>query len=418
MSRKSDLPRVWMINPYAVTPEYPASGRHYEFAEELSRNGWHVTVWAMSFIHVIKQFHRPGCERVFSQHSEGADDCRWHWLWTPRYSQNGLSRLLNMLVFSIHFLVRGLFSTEKPDIVIGSSPHLPGAMASAMVARVRRARFVFEVRDLWPDTLVDMAPNTPRWLVNLLYRAEAWLYRQADSIIALTPGIAERIKDKGPWADKLVMIPNGVSQSTFRVFGKVEVEELRGHLDVGESFVIMYSGAHGPANALDVVVEAARLVQAKGCPVRFVLVGEGQERAHLMAKAQQSGLTNILFTGPVERSELGKYLAVADAYLLTLRNIPTFATALPNKLFDYLYFGKPIVAAVPGYTANLIESESLGLAVPPDDPEALAKAIEGLWKERELFTSLPERANKVSNSYSRERAVKKLVEMLHSLLPL
>ena len=372
MKQKDERGTVWFIHPYSVPPEYPASTRHYHLGSELAKRGWNICLWQSSFIHPLKRYH-PGCSRKLLV-KEKREHMHLYWLWGPPYQTNNWLRSLNMLLWSLLIILVSLFQ-KKPCLILGSSPHIFGALAGLLVSKIFRIPFVLEVRDLWPDTLYDMGAISTGPVSKLLYKLEKWLYKDSCKIIALTKGIKQRIINKGVDSSKIAFIPNGIhldSISSAKLTGKSV--EVRKTLNLEDKFVCIYTGAHGPANALDSLIDAAFLLKDEK-DIVFLLVGEGQEKPRLVKRAKQSGLNNVIFHDPVPRSEIGAFIRESDLCILTLKDIPVFDTALPNKLFDYMYENKPILCTLKGETASLVQKEDLGTVISHEKPREMAGVI-------------------------------------------
>jgi glycosyltransferase involved in cell wall biosynthesis len=261
----------------------------------------------------------------------------------------------------------------RPDVVIGSSVHLLAVLAAYGVAKHHKSKFLMEVRDLWPQTIIDMGQLSERHLLTKLLRAlERFLYQRAERIITLLPKAGEYITALGIEDERIVWIPNGVDLSRFRVGSAGKLQEV---------FQVMYLGAHGPANALDVLLQAAKIVQDRGFEaIRFVLVGDGPEKPRLIELAGKLQLRNVEFREPVKKTEVPKVLQEATVTACILQDIPLYRYGISlNKLFDYLALGKPIILG--GNPANNpVEEACCGLTVPPRDPKALAEAIIKLYR--------------------------------------
>jgi len=230
-----------------------------------------------------------------------------------------------------------------------------------------------EVRDLWPQTLVDMGALSERRLLTRLLRIlERFLYRRAERIIVLLPGAREYIAGLGVDASKVQWVPNGVNLSRF------PVQKSRSLAD--RQFTVMYMGAHGYANNLDVILGAAREVQQRGhASIHFVFVGDGPEKPHLMAYREELNLMNTEFREPVAKASVPMTLAESDVLVFILRDISVFKYGISsNKLFDYLASGKPVLFAC-NASNNIVEEAQCGLSVPPEDPKALADALIRLY---------------------------------------
>lgn len=405
---------IRIFNHYAHPNTLPGGTRHHDLGRELVKRGHRVTIFASSFQHSLRQHVglRPG-ERWAM---EDADGVRFVWLRTPPYSGNNLGRVWSMVVYMWRAwrlgraLPRRMPDVGRPDIVIGSSVHLLAVLAAYRVARRHRARFVMEVRDLWPQTLVDMGALSPQQpLTQALRWLEQFLYRRAERIVTLLPFAHEYIAGCGVAREKVVWIPNGVdlSSASFPT-GPDEGRE-------GSDFVVMYLGAHGQANALDVLLEAARRLAASGeGAIRFVLIGSGPEKERLMAMARGWGLSNVEFRDPISKEFVPQTLAEADALAVVLQDLPLYRYGISlNKLFDYMAAAKPIVFA--GAPANNpVKNAVCGLTVPPRDPQALADALVQL---AQMSREEREAMGKRGRAYVEEHHdIRKLAEKLESVL--
>jgi len=368
---------IWIFNHYAITPDMPGGTRHYDLGRELVRRGHQVVIFATSFHHYLHREMRlrPG-ERWKIEDVEGV---KFVWLRTPPYQRNDWRRVRNMVAFAFwawrmgQKLPKLAREVGKSDMVIGSSPHLLTPLAAYWVARHHRAKFIMEVRDLWPQTIIDMGELSARNpITKSLQALEKFLYRRAERIITLLPMAHEYITACGVPREKIVWIPNGVDLSRFADFEPPA--------SCGEGFKVMYLGAHGQANALDVLIQAAKMVQGKGLKeIKFVLVGDGPEKPRLIALAKDLGLPNVEFRQPVPKGEVITTIQQADTLLFNLERVEVFRCGISsNKLFDYMAAGRPVISSVDAL-ANPIEEAQCGLTVPPRDPEALAKAVIQLY---------------------------------------
>jgi len=332
---------VWILNHHAKTPDMSGGSRHYSIGRELVRSGHDVTIIASSFGHAEKREMR--LEQGEGHRLEMIDGVRFCWLHTTRYTRNDWRRILGMLSYGwrAYWLGRRLtrmgHGVPRPDVIIGSSVHLLAVVAAYYLSRFYRCHFVMEVRDLWPQTLVDMGALGERHLLTRLLRMlERFLYRRAERIIVLLPRAREYIAELGIDASKVQWIPNGVNLSRF------PVQKSRSLAD--RQFTVMYVGAHGYANNLDVILDAAREVQRRGhASIHFVFVGDGPEKPGLVAKKEQWRLSNVKFYDPVPKMKLPQVLAEADAFVLVLRDLPLYKYGISlNKLYDYLAATRPI----------------------------------------------------------------------------
>ncbi|MBE3576264.1 MAG: glycosyltransferase family 4 protein [Limnochordales bacterium] len=358
---------IWIINHYAVPPNCPGGTRHYSLAKYLVQRGHNVTIVASSFNHTTRrEVHlNPGeCYKL-----DTVGGVRFLWLRTPPYAGNTVARVRNMLSFS-HRVYR-LVSPQllgKPDVILGSSPHLFAALAAERLAARYAVPFVFEVRDLWPQSLIDLGGfNQHHPFIAMLEGIERHLYRRATRIITLLPGACDHMQRKGAARSKVDWIPNGIDLDLI----PAPTPPRR-----TDTLTVMYAGSHGLANGLEVVLEAAYLLQQNGWAqrIRFRLIGDGPEKPSLVRKSQELRLTNVSFEDPVPKQDIYKVLAEADAFLMVLKTSPLFRWGIsPNKLFDYMVSARPVLFCV-DTPFNIVEEARAGLSVSPGNPSELAKA--------------------------------------------
>jgi len=351
------MKKLWIVNQYTVTPEYPASTRHYELAKFMA-DRFDVTVWGSNFIHHNKTFRSTRRWVAFEELMEGF---RLVWLPALAYKGNGIMRTTNMLLYALVLFIAGVIRADKPDVILGSSPPLFAAYSSMWVAKVRGAKFILEIRDLWPDSLTEITGKEGGFIVRMLRYLERSLYRNADCVIALTEGIEEAVRSRGVDPEKMFFLPNGIDlQSTELGLDAADRHQMRARIGIdADDFVFMYAGAHGPANDLDQLLDAAVALK-EHTRIKLVLIGEGVEKERLRSSAAQRGLNNVLFLSAVPKSEIQSYLSCADAFIICLKNIPLYNGALPNKLFDYMLQDKPIISTVPGELKRFLEGKGLG----------------------------------------------------------
>lgn len=362
------MKHVWILNHYAQEPSGPGGTRHFSLARHLPANGWKATIIAASTDHAAGiQRLDDGEPRKLTVH----DGVPFLWLKTRAYVGNGTSRISNMLDYTRAVLRRdNLAALEVPDIVIGSSVHPLAAWAGRRLAKRYRVPFIFEVRDLWPQTLIDMGRLSRGHPAALMLRwLEKSLYRDAARVIVLLPRANEYIERLGVSPEKIVWIPNGVDIGNFPAHPPRQSEDV---------FTLMYFGAHGGANGLDNLLAAMRYVEAHatGRHIILRLIGDGPLKPALEAAARDMGLANVRFEDPVPKNKIPALAAQADAFVLCAQDLPglyRFGISM-NKIFDYMAAERPIVISIDSVN-NPIAEAGAGLTVAPENPKALAEAI-------------------------------------------
>jgi glycosyltransferase involved in cell wall biosynthesis len=360
--------QVWILNHYAQAPDVPGGTRHFHMAANLAKHGWNAAIISSSFDHSSKHQRLVGGEKIRLEALGGV-----HFLWvrTPAYTGSSFGRIFNMLTFTWKVLQRKITADlSPPDVVIGSSVHPFAALAGALLARRHGVPFIFEVRDLWPQTLIEMgrikSSSAMAWALRKL---ELWLYKRAERVVVLLPKAWEYIVPLGIARQKVVWIPNGVDLELFPDPGDPVPSDV---------FTLMYFGSHGQANGLDSLLEAMKLVEQSPLGQKIVLrmVGDGPLKPTLMEQASDLGLKRISFEPPVPKSQMSALAAQADAFVLTVLNLPKlyrYGISM-NKMYDYMAVSRPIILAS-NAANNPVADSKAGLSVEPGQPEALAQAI-------------------------------------------
>ena len=369
--------KILIANHYATAPSQPGGTRHFSLAKALMALGHQVLITASGFDHLTRRNRLLPGEGFRKELLEGVS---FLWLETPPYRGNGAGRLWNMLVFGRQ--LRRLQPEQLdgcPDIVVGSSPHLFGAWAALGLARRLGVPFVLELRDVWPQSLIDVM-DVPRWhpLILLMEQLERKLYREAEHIITLLPAVSGRVVERGGRAEAITWVSNGIDLSLVPPVAEPGSEG---------PFTFMYAGAHGVTNALDVVLDAAAILQVRarraprpGRRAQVVMVGTGPEKPRLEARARAEGLDNLRFLPPVPKREIYGLLAEADAFLVSSRDSSLWQHGISfNKLYDFMAMSRPAVVGLRCPNNPIAEAGS-GLTVVPGDAAALAAGMTQLME--------------------------------------
>ncbi|MFF0467965.1 glycosyltransferase family 4 protein [Micromonospora zamorensis] len=333
--------RVLVFNHFAVPPGYPGGTRHVELFSRLP--GWtHVIIAGRrNMITGRPQRPEPG----------------FHFVAVTPYRGNGLGRVFNWASYAVTATVAGL-RQPRPSVVYASSPHLLAGLSGCVVATLRRVPFVLEVRDLWPRVLVEMgALSETSVAYRVLERLAQFLYRRADRVVIMAPGVRAAIEAKGVAPEKIAFIPNAADPDDF--VPSEGRDELRRRYGFTRRTAV-YAGAHGPANGLELLLAAAKAVPE----IDVVLAGSGVEKPRLQAKAL--GIRNVRFLDPVPKSEIPDLLHAADIGVHVLADVELFRAGVsPNKVFDYMAAGLPMVTNSPGTVGDLVMGADAGYVTPP-----------------------------------------------------
>lgn len=321
-------------------------------------------------------------------------------------SDGFLKRTGTFLRFALKSI--GLALTRKYDLLFATTTPLTAALPGIFAKWLRRKPFVFEVRDLWPELPREMGVITNPvvlWAMGIL---EWMAYHSADRLVALSPGIAEGIERRGIARDRIVMVPNGCDIALFQ-----SADEPQRPAGVAQGDLLaIFAGAHGLANGLDSVLDAAAVLKQRGrSDIRIVLVGNGMLKPKLETRASAEGLDNVIFLDPVPKADLVRLFAGADIGIQSLANVPAFYYGTsPNKFFDYVAAGLPVLNNYPGWVAEMIEEEGAGFAVPPDDPDAFADALEAAAADRAQLKSMGEAAKRLATrDFARDDLAKRWI---------
>ncbi len=373
--------RVWIVNHYADAPDRPKGTRHYDLARQLVASGKAVTIFAAGLSHVTGREERLARGQLYRTASY--QGVQFVWVRTFPYRGNNWRRQVNMLTFLAAFLVVQT-RFPAPDVVIGSTVHPFAALGGWIAARLRHAHFLFEIRDLWPQTLVDLGALREGSAGERLLRGiEAFLVRRASVVIALLPGLRAYLLERGLPVDHVVYLPNGVDLAVFDAerFGALQTAgQHRAAISTIESmradgrFVFGYVGSLGRVNAVSVLVRAATIAEARA-PGRIALVcvGDGPERPSLERLAD--GSAAVALAPAVPKQIVPTILRSLDATVVHATATPVYRYGISfNKLFEYMAAARPVVfACVSAY--DPVAATEAGVVVRPDDADALAGAF-------------------------------------------
>ncbi|WP_043566209.1 glycosyltransferase family 4 protein [Acidovorax sp. KKS102] len=362
------------INHYAGGPSYGMEYRPYYLAREWVRAGHSVTIVAASQSHVRSK--QPAVNGRFTR--ECVDGVDFVWCETPKYQGNGVGRVRNIATFLLRLSQWRHWLRRKPDVVIASSTYPADIGPARRLARKHRAKLVWEVHDLWPLSPIELG-GMSRWHPFILWmqHAENTACREADVIISMLPKADSHLRQHGMSADKFVHVPNGIEPAEWNEeageplptahTAAIQTARKQGHL------LIAYAGAHGVANALETVLDAASLTRQD--PITWMLIGSGPEKQRLQQRVESENLDRIVMLDPVPKAAIPTLLKSMDVLYIGLQNEPLFRFGIsPNKLMDYMMAARPILCAIRAGNDPVTEA-SCGLTIEPENPEALVDAI-------------------------------------------
>lgn len=397
---------ILLIHQAFAALDEPGGTRHHELARHLQRQGHQVTIIASSVSYLTGQ--EGGQSR-----RKQVDDCGVNIIRSftlPALHRSFIWRVFSFLSFMISAFINGLF-VKKVDLVWGTTPPIFQAPTAWLLARLKGAPFLLEVRDLWPAFAVAVGVLKNKFLIKCSEWLEHFLYRHADWVIVNSPGYITHVRERG--AEHVSLIPNGADPTMFDP--QEDGAQFRRQHGLKDQFVVLYAGAHGMSNDLGVVLDAAEHLKSNPS-IKIVLLGSGKEKPLLLEQAQKRGLTNVLFLPPVPKDQMGTALAAADACLAILKPIEMYKTTYPNKVFDYMAAGRPVILAIDGVIREVLEEAQAGVFVPPGNPIALADAIrECAANPQKCRTMGMNGREAIETHFSRSELAEKFTALLESI---
>ena len=382
--------KILYFHQHFSTPKGSAGIRSYAMAQSLIRNGHQVTMVCGSFGAGQTGLTQPFNKGMRRGMVDGIDIIEFE---LP-YS-NALSFLKRILIFlSFAFKSIKVALTEQYDVVFATTTPLTAGIPGIFAKWFRRKPFVFEVRDLWPELPKAMGViKNPivLWMMSVL---EWTSYHSADRLVGLSPGIVDGIIKRGIAPEKVASIPNGCDLDIFAS----EHQAWRPEGVKPTDLMAIFTGTHGLANGLNAVLDAAvELKKRQRTDIKLVLVGDGMQKKALLERAVELQLDNVIFHNPVNKAKLAGLMASADIGLQILANVPAFYYGTsPNKFFDYISAGLPVLNNYPGWLAELITKEQCGFAVLPENPQAFADALEQAANQREQLIEMGRNSQQVA----------------------
>lgn len=370
--------KILLINHYAGSVYHGMEFRPYYMAREWVKTGNEVVIAAADFSHLRKKNPEPSHD--FEE--EIIDGIPYLWVKTPKYHGNDAKRAVNMATFYYKMKrhAKMIAKKYKPEAVIASSTYPFDIYLAAAIAKYSGGRFYFEIHDLWPLTQIEiykMKKNNP--YVRMLQKAEDYAFKNAHKVISILPQANRHITERGFDASKFVYVPNGVIPQEM-AGGDLECEQVKflSKQRADGYFIVAYTGNHAGANALEYFIDAAEMMQKEKAKVKFVLVGGGNEKGTLLARAKSKRLDNVIFLDPVAKENMGVLLSQVDAAYMGLAKCGLFHYGVsPNKLFDYMLAARPVIYAVEA-SNNPVEEAQCGITVPVGDPAAIVGAVRAL----------------------------------------
>ena len=406
---------LFLTDNFPPESNAPAS-RTFEHCREWVRAGHRVTV-----ITCAPNFPQgrvfPGYRNRFWQ-QESMEGIKVIRVWSYITANEGFAkRTLDYMSYMITATLAALF-VRKVDLVIGTSPQIFTTCAAYVVGLLKRTPFVFELRDLWPESIRAVgAMKNPRWLERL-ERLELFLYRKAAAIVSVTHSFKRNLVSRGIDPEKIHVVTNGVDLSHFRP--RKKDKELSSKLGLEGKFVAGYIGTHGMAHALGTLLEAAQRLRKfpEGDRYRIILLGAGAERDNLHATAERMGLDNVLFLEPVSKEQVPRYWSLLDVAIIHLKKTELFTTVIPSKLFECMGMGLPVLHGVAGESADIVNKEGVGIVFEPENPVALSEGLRRMRENVSQYREMSSLALEAAHKYDRKSLAAQMLGVLEQTVGL
>jgi glycosyltransferase involved in cell wall biosynthesis len=410
--------RILLIHQYFLEKDDGGGSRFNEMSKEWTDLGHEVTVLAgMVHYGTGRKADRYKGRWFFKDRHEEVDIIRCHV--SEAYNVNFIGRMWAYFSFVCSSIWAGLFKTKgKYDVIVVTSPPLFVGITAYVVSKMKRVPFVFEIRDLWPESAIDTGVLTSKLLIKFAFWFENFIYKKSSLINTLTPAFQKKlITEKNVKESKVIMLPNAADfQLSDTLLNSFDALRFKKELGLDDKCVITYVGAHGVANHLIQLIDAAGLL--KDTPVVFQLIGSGMQKEMLKEEVLKRGLDNVIFRDPVSKKEVFKYILASDIGTSVLKRVDTFKTIYSNKTFDYMACKKPILLLIDGVSRELVEKAKCGMYAEPENSIEINRAV------RLFLSSSPEELNKLGDNgyyyakkyFDRKMIANKYLDHLNSII--
>ncbi len=391
--------RILLIHQYFLETNDGGGSRFNEMSRIWSEQGHEITVLA-GMMHYSNPEKRPEYKGKYFVHKQHGKVSVWRCHVSETYNLNFIGRLCGYFSFVFSSIWAGLFKVKgKYDLILVTSPPLFVGITAYILSRFKKIPFVFEIRDLWPESAIDTGVLTNKLMIKFAYWFESFMYRKAKLINVLTPAFRNSlIEKKRVPSDKITFIPNAADFSlSDEILEHFNPEQFRKEQGIDDKFVITYVGAHGLANHLIQLIDSAELLRDTN--VLFQLIGSGMQKQMLIEETKKRQLQNVRFVDPVSKNEVFKYIISSDLGTSILKRIDTFKTIYSNKTFDYMACKKPILLVIDGVSRELVEKANCGVFAEPERPDDIAKKIRMYLKNPSLIKQQGENGYKYAKAH-------------------
>lgn len=395
-------------------PEMGApSARVYEISRRWVAQGARVTVLTGFPNHptgIIPEAYRG--YRYLEEEKDGIKVIRTYVM--AAANQGFFKRILCYMSFMFSSIIQGTRRVGKQDLIIATSPQFFVGIAGYIISRLKKIPFVFEVRDLWPESIVQLGLIKNRLLIRSLEWIEMKLYKKSVHVVGVADSTVKVLTDRGVSGEKISIIKNGVDLKLFRSNGNQQEYKKRENLQ--DKFIVSYIGTHGLSHALDTVLQTAQLMREQENIV-FLLVGEGAEKKNLMRQAEKLNLRNVLFYDQIGKNALPGFYEMSDVVLVTLKSLPLFKKVIPSKIFEIMGMSRPILISVDGEARALVEKAGAGIYAEPENAHKLQETITGLMADHEKRRKMGQNGRHfVEQYFDRNKLADAYLDLLKKLI--
>ena len=412
--------KILYVSQY-FPPEMGApAARATELAHHWAQAGHEVSILTGFPNHptgVVPDEWKARLRRLSYRERVGGVDVYRTWLW-PLPNRKSHERMRNYASFCVSAALRGL-TLPRPDVVIATSPQLLVGLSGWWLSFTRSIPFVFEVRDLWPESLTAVGVSGEDSLLHQsLSRIARFLYDHCHRIVVVTPAFKERlIEDWRVPSEKIAIVENGVETEQFAPASNEAIATLRKTLNAEGKFIVSYVGTMGNAHGLETLLDAAAQLQTQTPDVLFLLIGEGAEKDRIKAQALANNLTNVRFLDQQPRERIPDFISASDACLVLLKKTDVFKTVIPTKMLEFMSCARPVILGVDGQARQIVEEADAGIVIEPENAAALAGAIQRLASDRQAGAQLGQNGREyIVRRFSRVHTAEKYIGILQSLI--
>jgi len=336
-------------------------------------------------------------------------------VWTYIAANEGFLRRTIDYASFMSSILPAVLSAGRTDVIVATSPQLFAPLSALIASRLKGCPYVFELRDLWPESIRAVGAMRNERVLRWLEQLELTLYHHAAAIVPVTNAFVENLTKRGIPRDKLHVVTNGADLSRFKPC--LRDEKLAAQLGLSGKFVAGYVGTHGMAHGLSTLLKAAQLLQQREDmkDMHLLFLGDGAEKAALVTKAREMQLGNVTFLDTVPRESVASYWSLIDVSIIHLKQNPLFETVIPSKLFECMAMGIPVVHCVAGESADIVASEGIGIVAEPENAEALSACICHLAKNEGLRRQLAQRGPASARKYDRTALARRMLDVLEGV---